>query len=118
MHWCSLRSFEEISIFIYRQEYISLFQSSPLQSSQASDETIDAPTESIGNNIVESDSGVAGIPSPPTSPSVAFAPDTTERSRHESSSSVSSSGVGGGPPMPVPTGELNHAFRCGDDGNE
>jgi len=87
-------------------------QSSPDNAEKASDvEPTDVPSESIGNNIAESDSGVAAIPSPPTSPSVAFAPDTTERSRHESSSSVSSSGVGGGPPMPVPTGELNHAFR-------
>jgi len=54
----------------------------------------------------------AGHLSAPTSPSVAFACDSpSERIRHESSSSVGSSGVGGGPPMPVPTGELNHAFR-------
>lgn len=50
--------------------------------------------------------------SAPTSSSVAFASDSaSERTRHESSSSVGSSGVGSGPPMPVPTGELNHAFR-------
>jgi len=50
-------------------------------------------------------------PTSPSSPSVAFAPSCeSERVRHESSSSVGSSGTGG-PPMPVPTGELNHAFR-------
>lgn len=54
----------------------------------------------------------AGNPSAPTSPSVAFACDSpSERTRHESTSSVGSSGVGSGPPMPLPTGELNHAFR-------
>jgi len=54
----------------------------------------------------------AGNLSAPTSPSVMFACDSPpDRTRHESSSSVGSSGVGGGPPMPVPTGELNHAFR-------
>jgi len=54
----------------------------------------------------------SSAPTSPASPSVAFASDSaSERTRHESSSSVGSSGVGGGPPMPVPTGELNHAFR-------
>jgi len=70
----------------------------------------EAPSDS-SNTI---DSALTASLSSPTSPSVAFAPSCdsgSERTRHESSSSVGSSGVGSGPPMPVPTGELNHAFR-------
>lgn len=75
----------------------------------------ESPSSDSANNV---DSNLATLysgptsPASPASPSVAFACDSTsERTRHESSSSVGSSGVGGGPPMPVPTGELNHAFR-------
>lgn len=64
------------------------------------------------DDFASTDAAIANNESGPTSPSVAFACDSPpERTRHESSSSVGSSGVGGGPPMPVPTGELNHAFR-------
>jgi len=67
--------------------------------------------KSDANDNVTLENSLGHLHSPPTSPTVAFSlsGNDRERSRHESSSSVSS-GVGG-PPMPVPNGELNHAFR-------
>jgi len=124
----SLSTPEPVDVFNYEEEekgdaekpdvdVTASDKSSDLPVSRATDEESEKISNGSPEECIDATNAVLSAPLPnsgptsPASPSVAFATSCeSERTRHESSSSVGSSGTGG-PPMPVPTGELNHAFR-------